>query len=202
MFGFFAIIFGAANKTKVTTKETVMAVCSTVLPQVHADLCDDQAFYGEVSQFYFTRLGDDLTLYTDDAEWATRLSNTTALPASPALAPIRQLFGIGSISDPERPAIKLSRKRTKYGSAKFTLVFNVDDTGATNWTFLQTIPAGGQVYACWFGTEERLFGGNSGIEATVVADYNIPESADELMKIKLTVTWETTIPPVQDNFLS
>ncbi len=176
--------------------------CTTVLPLVHADLCDDQAFYGEISQLYFTRLGDDLTDWADDAEWTTRLSNTTTLPASPTLAPIRQLFGIGSIADPERPSIKLSRDRTKYGNPKFTMVFNVDDTGAVNWTFLQTIPVGGQTYAVWPATEERMFGGNTGIEATIVADFNIPESVDELMKIKLTVTWKATIPDVQDNFLS
>ena len=179
-----------------------MAVCTTVLPQVHADLCDDQAFFGEISQLYFTRLGDDLTLWTDDAEWAARLSNTTALPAAPTLAPIRQLFGIGSIADPNRPSVNLSRRRTKYSDAEYSMVFNVDDTGATNWSFLQGIPAGGQTYAVWFGTEDRLFGGNTGIEATIVADFNIPESRQELMKIKLTVTWKATIPAVTDNFLS
>lgn len=184
------------------TLALLTGLCSTVLPSVHADICDDQAFYGEVSMLMFTRLGDGLTDWADDAEWTTRISNTTALPASPALAPIRQLFGIGSIADPERPSIKLSRQRTKYGKAKFTLVFNVDDTGDTNWTFLQTIPPGGQTYAVWPGTEERLFGGNDGIEATIVADFNIPESGEELMKIKLTVTWTETIPAVQDNFLA
>ncbi len=175
-----------------------MAVCSTVLPPAHADLCDDQAHFGEVSQLLFTRLGDDLTDWTDDAEWVTRIDNATAMPASPALAPIRQLFGIGSIADPNRPSVTLSRRRTKYGDAEYTMVFNVDDTGATNWTFLQTIPAGGQTYAVWFATEERMWGGNTGIEATIVANYNIPESREELMKIKLTVTWKATIPAVQD----
>lgn len=184
------------------TLALLTGLCSTVLPSVHADICDDQAFYGEVSMLMFTRLGDGLTNWSDNAEWTTRLSNVTALPASPALAPIRQVFGIGSIGDPERPSIKLSRQRTKYGKAKFTLVFNVDDTGDTNWTFLQTIPAGGQTYAIWPGTEERLFGGDDGIEATIVADFNIPESSEELMKIKLTVTWTETIPAVQDNFLA
>ena len=175
-----------------------MAVCSTVLPSVHAELCDDQAFYGEISQVLFTRLGDDLTDWTDDAEWATRMDQTAVLPASPTLAPIRQLFGIGSIADPNRPSQTLSRGRTKYAAPEYTLVFNVDDTGATNWAFLQGIPSGGQTYAVWFCTEERMWGGNTGIEATVVADYNIPESSQEIMKIKLTITWKTTIPAVQD----
>lgn len=181
-------------------------LCSTVLPTVHADLCDDQAFYGEISMFLFTRLGDSLTDWTSATEWndpsTGRIDNSAVLPASPALAPIRQLFGIGSIADPDRPSIKLSRSRTKYGKPSYTMIFNVDDTGDTNWAFLQGIPAGGQTFAVWFGTEERLWGGDDGIEATVVADYNIPESSDELMKIKLTVTWKETIPAVQDNILA
>ena len=175
-----------------------MAVCSTVLPTAHADLCDDQAFFGEISEVRFTRLGDDLTDWSSASEWATRTDNTTALPAPGTDAPIRQLFGIGSIADPNRPSTKLSKRRTKYGDAEYTLVFNVDDTGDTNWAFLQGIPAGGQIYAVWFGTEERNWGGNTGIEATVVADYNTPESNEELMKIKLTITWKATIPAVQD----
>lgn len=179
-------------------------LCSTVLPAAHADLCDDQAYYGEISMLMITRLGDDLTDWTDVDEWngvSGRIDNSTALPSSPTLAPIRQFFGIGSIGDPERPSVTLSRGRTKYGKPTYTLVFNVDDTGDTNWAFLQGIPVGGQTYAVWPATEERMWGGNTGIEATVVADYNIPESADELMKIKLTVTWKETIPAVQDNIL-
>lgn len=189
------------GKTRLTMLGNLISLCSTVLPSVHADICDDQAYYGEISRLLFTRLGDDLTDWTDDAEWVTRIDNTTAMPASPTLAPIRDLFGIGSIADPERPSVRLSRGRTKYGNPKFTFVFNVDDTGDTNWAFLQAIPAGGQAYAVWFATEDRMWGGNTGVEATIVADFNIPESAEELIKIKVTVTWETTIPAVNDNIL-
>ena len=202
-------IFEPANKdrrqakhaTKMKPSFFLQGLCSTVLPAVHADLCDDQAYYGEISRFLFTRLGDDLTDWTDDAEWVTRINNATALPVSPTLAPIRDLFGIGSISDPELPSIRLSRARTKYGKRKFTLIFDVDDTGNTNWAFLQALPAGGQVFACWFATEERMWGGNTGVEATVVATPSIPASAEELIKIKLTVTWETVIPSINDNVL-
>lgn len=176
-------------------------LCSTVQPAVHADLCDDQAYYGEISRVLFTRLGDSMTDWTDPAEWVTRIDNAGALPSSPTLADIRDLFGIGSISDPERQSLKLSRRRTKYGSPKFTLTFNVDDTGDTNWAFLRGLPTGGQVYAVWFATEERMWGGDDGIEATMVADFNIPESNEELIKIKLTITWEATIPEVNDNIL-
>lgn len=176
--------------------------CTTVLPAAHADLCDPQAYYGEISMLMFTRLGDDLTDWTQISEWTTRLSNSTALPALPTLAPIRQLFGIGALSSPDRPEIKLSRSRKIFGNPEFSMTFEVDDTGDTNWnTMMKGMPVGGQEYAVWFGTEQRLFGGNTGIQATVVMNPNIPNSAEELQTISVTVTWKSTIPEVQDNIL-
>ena len=150
----------------------------------------------------FTRLGDDLTDWTDDTEWGTRIDNETAMPSSPTLAPIRQLFGIGTLSAPDRPELNLSRNRTLFGSPQFSMTFECDDTGDTNWnTLMSGLPVGGQEYAVWFGTEQRLFGGNTGIQATIVMSPNIPNSDEELMTITVTVTWKTTIPSVQDNIL-
>ena len=179
----------------------LLGVCSTVLPSVHADLCDPQAYYGEISDLLFTRLGDDMTDWTDPAEWTTRISSTTALPSAGTLAPIRRLFGIGSLGAPEQAKVKISRKRDLYGARQFTLTFKVDDTGDTNWAFLQAMPSAGQTYAVWFATETRQFGGNTGIEATIVANPDIPESSEEITKITLTVTWKTTIPEINDNIL-
>lgn len=176
--------------------------CTTVLPIAHADLCDPQAFYGEISMLMFTRLGDSLVDWSSAVEWGTRLDQATALPAPGTDAPIRQLFGIGSLSSPDRPSIKLSRNRTLYGVPSFTMTFEVDDTGDDNWnTLMLGMPVGGQEYAVWFGTESRLFGGNDGIQATIVMNPNIPGSSEELQTISVTVTWKSTIPEVQDNIL-
>ena len=187
------------------TKE--MAVCSTVLPVASADLCSPNVNFGQISQLYFTRLGDGLTNSTDDTEWATRIDNAstgaTALPAAPALADIRQLFGIGALAAPERPEADISRGRKAYSDPEFTMTFNVDDTSDTNWnTFMLGLPTAGQVYSIWFGTETRLFGGNTGLQATIVANPEIPESSSEIMRIVLTVTWKGDIPEVHDNPLS
>lgn len=179
-----------------------MAVCSTVLPPTSSDICDVNSFYGELNQLYFTRLGDSLTDWTNDTEWTTRLSNSTALPALPTLAPIRSLFGIGSIAAPERPTIAASRRRTIYGVPVYTITFNVEDTSDTNMAMVTLLPASGQIYAAWIGTEERLFGGNDGIQMTMIADPIIPESRDDIMRIQVTLTFEGTFPEVQNNFLS
>ncbi len=177
-------------------------VCTTVLPVVKADLCAIGAHFGEISQLYFTRYGDSLTDWEDDTEWATRLSNTTVLPAPGTDAPIRQLFGIGSIAAPERATITASRGRTISTTPKYTLVFNVEDTGDENMAFAAALPVAGQQYAAWFGTEARLFGGDDGVLMTLIADPVIPESPDEIMKLQITLTWTGTFPAVTDNFLS
>lgn len=181
-----------------------MAVCSTVLPVASADLCSPGTHYGQISMLMFTRNGDGLTDWTDDTEWATRIDNastgTTALPVAPGLADIRQLFGIGSLDAPDRPEIEISRRRKVFGDPEFSMSFQVDDTGDVNWNdFMLGLPTGGQVYSIWFGTEDRIFGGNTGITATMTANPLIPESKDELMKIVITITWTGTIPSVTDN---
>jgi len=189
------------QNTLIMNLALLTGLCSTVLPQTHADLCDPQAYYGEITDLLFTRLGDNMTDWTSPTEWTTRLSNTTALPSSPTLAPIRRLFGIGGFGAPEQPKVRISRKRDLYGTRTFTMTFKVDDTGSTNWTWMKTIPASRQTYAVWFATEQRMWGGNSGIEAVVVANPDVPESNEEVMKITVTVTWKSTIPEINDNIL-
>lgn len=175
-----------------------MAVCTTVLPVVKADLCDPDVHFGEISMLMFTRNGDGLTDWTNDTEWGTRMSNTTtgstALPTSPSLASIRQLFGIGSLAAPERTEIRLPRKTKTYTTPKYTMTFRVTDTGTENMAFVRSLPVGGQTYTGWFGTEEVLFGGNAGVTITLVADPNIPENVDEIMVINVTISFEGTFP--------
>lgn len=181
-----------------------MPVCTTVLPVVKADLCDPDIFFGEISMLMFTRLGDGLTDWTDDGEWTTRKSNTTtgtsALPTS-GLASIRQLFGIGSIGKAERTEIKLPRRTKGYTAPKYNFTFLVTDTGDANMAFSRALPLGGQVYTAWFGTEQRLFGGNGGVTMTVISDPTIPDSADDIMRLELTLSFEGAFPEVTDNVL-
>lgn len=173
------------------------------MPVVKADLCDPGIHYGEISMLMFTRLGDGLTDWTDDTEWATRINNTatgsTALPSSPTVAKIRQLFGIGSLAKPARSEIKLPRGTKAYTTPKYTFTFNVTDTDDENMAFVSALPVGGQVFSGWFGTEERLFGGNDGIEMTLIADPNIPDNTDDIMRIEITLTFEGVFPEVIDN---
>ena len=178
--------------------------CATVLPPTSSDVCSPNSNLGQISAIRFTRFGDSLTDWADDMEWTTRLSNTTTLPTLPTLAPIRTLFGIGSLAAAERPTIAASRRYggNIYGTPSYTMTFNVEDTSDANMTFARTLPAGGQIYSGWFETEERLFGGDAGVKMLLIADPIIPESGDDIIRIQVTITFEGTFPEVQDNFLS
>lgn len=171
--------------------------CTTVLPPTRASNCDYDINWGEISALLFTEYGDGLDDWTDEAEWNTRIDTTTAQVAQdPAL--IRVLFGIGSLSAPERGAIKLSRRRNAYNSPKFSFKFKVEDTGDTNWDFMRALPDGGATYSGWFATEDKMFGGNAGVKMTIIADPDIPESIDEIMSIIVTVSFEGSIPDMID----
>ena len=147
----------------------------------------------------FSRRGDGLTLVTDAAEWAIRLSNTLVIPPVSGLSKIRQVFGIGGVAAPERNEVKYSRGRTIYTTPKFSNVFRVDDTGIVNWAFLRAIPVAGMAVSLWIGTATRLLGGNAGINAVIYGDPNIPESDEEFMTIDLTWTFEGVIPEMTSN---
>lgn len=175
----------------------LLMACTTVLPPTNAEDCDYELNFGEINALLFTEEGDGLTNWSSATEWNTRIDNTTAY-TNQNPAPIRVLFGIGGLGAPERGSIKISRRRTAYLSPKFSFVFQVEDTGDTNWAFMRALPDGGQTYSGWLATESKLFGGNSGIKMTIVADPNIPESIDELMKINVTVSFEGSIPNMID----
>ncbi len=171
--------------------------CTSVLPPTRASNCDYDINFGEISAILFTEEGDGLTDWTDEAEWNTRIDNTTAQVAQdPAL--IRVLFGIGSLTAPERGSIKLSRRRVAYNTPKFSFKFKVEDTGDVNWAFMRALPDGGQTYSGWFTTETKMFGGDDGVKITIIADPDIPESIDEIMSIIVTVSFEGSIPDMID----
>lgn len=169
--------------------------CNTVLPAVSADFCAPNVNFGQIEKIYFTRVGDDFTLVTDPAEWATRLSNSDPLPASPALAPVRELFVIGSLGEPEQTPIVISAEREVYPDGQFEIPFLVDDTSQTNYDFAQTlIGQNGAVYAFWFEAGGLLFGDNAGVVATMRLFYEVPEASTDLQRIRGTIRWKGGLP--------
>lgn len=146
-----------------------MAVCTTTLPQASADQCTTNLHFGPIDKFMFTRAEatDALTSVSDDTEWTTRLSNTTALAASGTAAAIRYLYVIGEWPLPARTEVEVSDRRTAQTQPEHTITVDVDDTGTTNNSLLASLQNTTQFYKVWLESDGLLYGGNSGIEASV-----------------------------------
>ena len=178
--------------------------CTTTLPAFRADICTDGVHFGPIDALMFTRYGDVLTDVSDDTEWDTRLDNTTTLPAPGTDAPIRYLYGVGTIPLPERTELTISLGRKKKSKPIHTMTFQVDDTGTVNAAALATLQDSGGVYAVWFIADGELYGPADGIKATISWDGRlIPDSTTAIQTIQISVTWEGVMPapiasPIQD----
>lgn len=169
--------------------------CTTALPALTVSYCTPTVNYGQIRRIFFTRLGDDMTDWTDDEEWGTRLDNSTALPSPPTLAGIRYLNVIGSLPEPEIPELEISLGRKVYNIPRWTLSARVDETSTNNIAFARTVQAAGAaIYAVWYETADKMYGGNSGLTASLKIAKVIPESKDELEYLQVTITFEGAEP--------
>lgn len=174
-----------------------MAVCTTTLPQAKADLCTFNLHTGPIDRIMFTRAEttDALTDVSDDAEWTTRLSNTIALAASGTAAAIRYLYVIGEWPLPERTALEMSLDREAQSIPKHTITVDIDDTGDTNAALLASLQNTTQFYKVWIESASQLYGGNSGIEASVTfMGRVIPRGRTEKHIIQAVITYKGVMP--------
>lgn len=181
-----------------------MANCTVTLPSANADYCNPNVHFGEISIFLWTRAadGDELDDVTDDAEWTTRLSNSTSLPALGTAAPIRYLFGRGELPLPEQAEQEISLGRVVTNDPRHTMTFNSDDTGTTNAGLLAALQAQNYTYRYWFVADGQLFGGNTGFIGPVRFNGRvIPGSKDEVQTINITARWTGVITAPVDSVI-
>ncbi|MCB0541897.1 MAG: hypothetical protein KDC70_00180 [Saprospiraceae bacterium] len=174
-----------------------MAVCTTTLPTASADQCTTNLFFGPIDKFMFTRAEatDALTDVSDDSEWTTRLSNSTALASSGTAAAIRYLYVIGEWPLPERTDVEVSDRRDAQTVPKHTITLDVDDTGLTNAALLTSLQNTTQYYKVWVESAGLLYGGNGGVEASVTfLGRVIPRGRNDKQIIQVRVQFYGAMP--------
>lgn len=174
-----------------------MAVCTTTLPVAKADLCTFNLHTGPIDRIMFTRAEatDALTDVSDDAEWTTRLSNTTAMAVSGTASAIRYLYVIGEWPLPERTALEMSLDREAQTTPKHTITVDVDDTGDVNAALLASLQNSTQFYKVWLESAGQLYGGNGGIEASVTfMGRIIPRGRTDKHIIQAQITYRGVMP--------
>lgn len=169
-----------------------MSDCTVVnLPVVTADFCSPNINFGQIKTLYLGNSGNPLTDWTDLAEWNTKIDNADTADA----AKIKKLHVIGDKPSPERGTVEFSQGRTAYTTPEHTINFRIDETDDNNYALIQFLEANaGQTIQVWYEGGKYLYGGNTGVSATIVLDDIIPESDEELNTFNGTIVWEGNHP--------
>ena len=150
--------------------------CAANLPSVDYDECNPETNGAQVSKIYLTNIGEPLLDWTDILEWQGRLDQTGVNPDA-----IRTLNVIGSKPIPTSNLKDISLGRKVAGKKTHVLTVKIDETNAVNHEFLRQNECGGN-YLMWYETlDGLLFGGNEGIESSLLLDMNIAESSEEIV---------------------
>lgn len=165
--------------------------CETALPEVKFSKCSPNIVLSEIVRIF---VGKQTTQpfknWKDASEWTQRLSET----ANTANA-IRPLTVIAD-KPAGSPVVKEISNGRKYNLRKdFTVNIEIDDVSPENYEFMRVTQCGGE-YKLWFETAGgRIYGGNEGIDASLVLDNVLGRGKDEIEKITGTASWSDKFSP-------
>lgn len=167
--------------------------CTPVkLPAVEADFCAPNINWSQVDNVYLGNLENPFTDWSSLTEWTSRIDNTDAGISDTA---IKHLHVIGDKPRPERNSVAFSKGRTAHTTPNHTVNLIVDETGDNNYNLIKWLEDNaGQKVALWYSAGKYIYGGNEGIEATIVLDDVIAQSDEELNVFQGEAVWEGNHP--------
>ena len=165
--------------------------CETALPEVKFSKCSPNIVLSEIVRIFVGKqTTQPFNNWKDASEWTQRLSET----ANTANA-IRPLTVIAD-KPAGSPVVKEISNGRKYSLRKdFTVNIEIDDVSPENYEFMRVTQCGGE-YKMWFETAGgRIYGGNEGIDASLVLDNVLGRGKDEIEKITGTASWSDKFSP-------
>lgn len=165
-----------------------------ILPDAEANFCAPDVNFGQIDRVFVGLAGNPLTDFEDLTEWNDRLENVEDTPLTPDLTKIRYLNVIGDKPAADKPVVEISQGRKVYPAATHTVNVEIDETGPVNYSFLKTNEQSNQTYALWYTAGKYIYGGNSGVPASLILDDVIPQSKDELQKFIGAFSWDGYSP--------
>ena len=165
--------------------------CETALPEVKFSKCSPNIVLSEIVRIFVGKqTTQPFNNLKDASEWTQRLSET----ANTANA-IRPLTVIAD-KPAGSPVVKEISNGRKYNLRKdFTVNIEIDDVSPENYEFMRVTQCGGE-YKLWFETAGgRIYGGNEGIDASLVLDNVLGRGKDEIEKITGTASWSDKFSP-------
>lgn len=165
--------------------------CETALPEVKFSKCSPNIVLSEIVRIFVGKqTTQPFNNWKNASEWTQRLSET----ANTANA-IRPLTVIAD-KPAGSPVVKEISNGRKYNLRKdFTVNIEIDDVSPENYEFMRVTQCGGE-YKLWFETAGgRIYGGNEGIDASLVLDNVLGRGKDEIEKITGTASWSDKFSP-------
>lgn len=165
--------------------------CDSYLVDVDFDYCNPDVQFGEIDHIYLmAQTGSNLADWTSLTVWNAR----KALDPTSDTDAIIDMTVMGDLPVAETDEIEISDGRTIQSPASFTINFDIDDVSDDNYDLMRFMECNHTV-TVWFAANEVLFGGNTGIDATVSMKYQIERGQKSVQKIIGTVKWENKFSP-------
>lgn len=163
------------------------------LPAVSFSDCNPDVNQSEIEDIFIASAdADDHPDWTDPAEWATLLSQTLTATGNE----IRRLSVIGDKPAATAISVQAAKRKTIRIDATHVINFEIDDVSTENYAATLAMQAG-VLMKVWYKTRGGfLFGGNTGIVATV--DINpVLGRGDEIEKLVGTISWNSKTDPIR-----
>lgn len=170
--------------------------CAGLLPQPGGSICAPTLGYGEIEWLIVSRAdAADFTNIEDLAEWTARQALANSDPDAISIFHI-----IGELPEPEVAETTISGDRVVRGEKTFNLNFSIDEDDDINFEAHLTFECGNK-FKIWFATADgMLFGGDAGIEASVLTNYIIPKERTALRMINGKATWKDKRTPLRSAY--
>lgn len=172
----------------------------SALPVITTDLCTPTIKSSEITDIYFSlQAAVDFTDAEDPTEWADRLSQDGGLPTGSTFTTtdlIRHVFTIADMPAPTTTKIDVSGGRSVETNVKRQINIDVDDANDDIYNWVRKTECGNFAVKLWFKTKGGVgFGGNTGIEGTLLLHPVLARGGDSIEKYIGTFEWTDPISP-------
>lgn len=167
--------------------------CATALPVVSFSDCAPDINLSEIRRIFLAKtIAEEFTDWDEPTEWISRVSEDDTVSDDT----IRPFTVIADKPAGDQNIYEASDGRDIPISKTNTINFTIDDVSDDNYNFLREgIECGGQ-FLMWFETMGgKLFGGNTGIRASISADSILNRGREEVELIEGVITWRSKHSP-------
>jgi len=160
--------------------------CEANLPVVEFNECAPEINLSQINKVYLGKRNQPFTDWTDPAEWASRLSNTSLDDDA-----IRTLIVVGDKPLPEVQEQEISNQRTVVLNRNHSLNLAVDESNGVNHAAIRDLQCTTQL-SMWYETlGGKLFGGNDGIPVSLQIGIVLAGGAGDIQKYQGVAKWKS-----------